>query len=241
VSVVCLAATACAFDTADSAEASQEENVGSVEQRLISNWNDGGFGANTVGLTNILTGVAWQYLNVNGSGVGVLCSGDPHFPCGGSNLENFTAPVPTSMIRAVGISRTSARVVGWYSVSGRPLFSVGTPTNLSANQALTTFTPPLVPGSATVRFSMDNLIEADNSDNTKWYYYWLDADGVSLWRSTSTTAATGGTVDGKVSVLAGPASTIRGIAFDSNHPSRILTYYGNGVLDFSSNSLNLAQ
>jgi hypothetical protein len=84
---------------------------------------------------------------------------------------------------------------------------------------------------------MSQLIEVDNSDNGRWYYYWQD--GSTVYRTTGT-SANGSAYSSAVAVTT-TGATILGIAFDSSTPARIYTFYTGGSLNVSTSSTNLAQ
>jgi hypothetical protein len=143
----------------------------------------------------------------------------------------------------MGIARTNSdHVLAWYSDGA---YSEGTSANLTQySGGRKVFTPGLKPNGQ--QFSMSQLIEADQSDNGKWYFYWQD--GNTVFRTTSSTAKSGGsgatavtTRCGSTPCVAPNPMAIVGIMFGSGSPARIHTYYADFWKSSSTNSLDLAQ
>lgn len=193
----------------------------------------------------------YQYWNIKGFGMtdpgtskrvymwlddGYYCFGDTGNPC--LDRYSYSSGVKNpSEISAVGIARNTNHVYAFYSDSS---VSQGTPDNLTFySNGTIPFKRPFVFGSATTRFSMSQLVEADNSDNGQWYYYWGGSDG-RLYRTVGTSNDASSASSAQV-VTAPRWGNIVGIAFGTGHPASVYTFYNNGHYNVSTTSLNLDQ
>jgi len=101
------------------------------------------------------------------------------YPCAMNHFNDpsyvypYAAPGQYADIRAVGIAlhTDNTPVFAWYANS---TVSKGTSDDLAKYAAPQPFTPAMKPNGTP--FTMDELIDADNPDNTdNWYYYWKDS------------------------------------------------------------------
>ncbi len=178
----------------------------------------------------------WTWYNdgtvCRGYGLADLCSHSSYEYSAPDN--NFNA------IRAVGIANNNSHVYAWYS---NGTVSHGHSSNLTAyntNGVPRTFYPPAKPGGGF--FAMSALVEADNSPNGHWYYYWKS--GSILYRTTGDSEHGDSHTLAKpvtVSTLHGGIDAIVGIAFVPGNPNTINTWYADGYVNMSTDSLNLAQ
>jgi hypothetical protein len=200
-----------------------DENIDQVEQEVFSGWTPGN--SMTVGMA-IFGANTYQWLQTQS-----VCRGPSSNPCSGTSSA-YGTPDSTSNIMGVGIAKNTSHVYAWFADS---TVSEGTSTNLSFYHAKQAFTRPSKVGGGL--FAMSALIEVDNSDNGSWYYYWQDGGTVYRTVGTSTNASS---VSSATAVTTS-GTPIVGIAFDSNIPARIYTFYSSGSLNVSTSSLNLAQ
>jgi hypothetical protein len=102
-------------------------------------------------------------------------------------------------------------------------------------------------------FSMNQLVDVDNSDNREWYYYWKDVNG-RIWRTVGTSdhssngSGNGSNPNGVELAInhVQDANSLWGISFAAvgSGPRPILAWYGSGIsgtVDRSSDSTNLNQ
>jgi hypothetical protein len=195
--------------------------IGELQQNIMrpGGWNGSAFAPITVGMSTTARDVTYEWTTTAYSNAGkyLVCRGTWFGTClYGTQYGYVTAASTPSQIKAVGISRTNGKVYAWYDYFGTPKFSEGTSDNLGALQ------PFNVPNGATI----NQLVEADMSDNGFWYFWWDLGSGVMRY-STSSTATNGGSLSGgNVTYL--QTATIVGMAFDGQVPAHINTFYSNG-------------
>ena len=229
-SIVCFASVffGCTAETFETAEDANE--VGETSQAVWMKWNDGGYGSGTVGLAyHNDFGFQWR-------SNGKVCKGPYKNPCSGT-VHNYSAPRSFEKILGIGIAKNTGWVYTWYSDG---TYSRGSFENLSEHDSNGNldFTRPFKPGSTTDRFLMSSLVEADNSDNGEWYFYWKTDN--KIFRTTGPSNNGDGYSKAKqATVLAD--TNILGIMFGQVSPAVIGTYYANGKLNVSSNSLILTK
>jgi hypothetical protein len=214
--------SACALDAGKAVPA--DESVGHVSQPVETwTWMPHPEMGRTIGIADITgpppsTTVAYQWFDT-----GRVCVGPRADIC--YIKETYIAPNNDfAAIRGIGVAKNTGRVYTWYA-DGK--VSAGTYKNLTAYNSKTLFNVPSKPGGGV--FTMDELIEVDNSDNGEWYYYWRDAAATDgrIYRTTGTsvtpTAYTGLTLVRKPYPN---AENIVGIAFGGGSPAALLVYYG---------------
>lgn len=232
VLALCVAATtgACSVEVG---EDSTSEQVGEVSQRLSWQWIDRQtspvWGERPAGMA--ISGSAVYSWRVNG----YKCVGTATDVCGGLGYAPTVYYWPTGMqIKGVGISKSNGRVYTWYrkNSDGTPWYSEGNSTNLQYYRGATSFT-------VAYGFNISDLIEADHSDNGKWYYYWRY--GFDVYRTTGTVS--NANVSGAVWVNTWPDPNVDiwGIAFGSQSPAQVYTWYSDHWYNQSTDSTNLNQ
>lgn len=213
-----------------------DEEVGLLQEALWKTWSASSQNPNqAVGMAIIdppsvpdVPQKLYMWLNT-----GVVCRGSDVSPC--LDTYNYSAPGNDfAAIRAVGIAKNTGQTYAWYSDS---TVSRGSSDNLTAHNGKLAFTRAANPGGGL--FTMNQLVEVDNSDNGSWYYYWLDAGGV-VWRTTGT-SGNSQSHSTAVQVTSPFTASIVGIAFGSTVPAELYTYYNDGWLNISTSSLNLSQ
>ena len=217
----------CALDAAPE---QQQETTSQVAERLWDGWTDGTGGNEIVGMAiapSTDKGFAWLV-------TGQYCRGTARNPCSDGFFPYSVPGTGYTAIRAVGIAKNTSHVYAWYSDS---TVSQGTSSNFQAYAGKLSFSRPAKPSGGT--FAMDDLIEADCSSNLEWYYYWVD--GSQLYRTIGTSRDASFYSAAQTVHLVDPATSIVGIAFDNNTTAKIWTYYSDGSLNISTNSLDLAQ
>lgn len=212
------------------------EDVGVIQQKVsVGSWTPGAFAPYTAGFAVAQnTGRTYHWTTLPfGSSNYLYCNSPSFSPCSDPNATvlGYASPTHPSHIRAMGISKSNGHVYAFYDVNttGGTGASVSEGVSNSLG-SLSTFTVP-------VGVSIDNLLEADMSDNGLWYFYWKV--GNQVFRSTSNTSTAGGTLSNvPVSVV---STNIVGLSFYTGSPALIFTYYGDSAssLTISTNSLNL--
>ncbi|HKO51608.1 MAG TPA: hypothetical protein VJV79_28055 [Polyangiaceae bacterium] len=239
--IISLMSVGCALNTGSEQAIPEEEAVSNTSAALNYGWN----------MTYMYDAYGYQYWNIRGFGMtdpghskrvymwlddGNYCHGDTGNPC----LSRYSYSSGTKNpweISAIGIARNTNHVYTFYSDS---TVSEGTPDNLTFySNGTAPFRRPFVYGSLVTRFSMSQLVEADNSDNGQWYYYWGGDDG-RLYRTVGTSRDASSAASAQV-VTAPSWRSIVGIAFGTGHPASVYTFYNSGRYNVSTTSLNLDQ
>jgi len=223
-------ALVCGLAFGCTVEVGEEEPTGNVEQESNVTWTTHSLSSLTVGMA-LSDGEGFQWLS-NSVGCRSSALSDP---CGGTAFFYSVPGNDFAAIRGIGRAKNTGHIFAWYSDS---TVTEGTASNFTA------FSGHKNPFAAGLRhnrnalFSMDELVEVDNSDNGLWYYYWRDSSDNTFWRTTGTSVNAGNTA-AQVTV-SGSHGQIVGIAFGPGSPAPVETFYADGTLNISHTSLDIA-
>jgi hypothetical protein len=241
----------CALDTEGEFDSDAAGSSGTEQQAVWrSGWQPTEWASQVVGMTyQTIHSPLYVYTWYDD---GWVCRGNVQIgSVKGTNLCNnsmyqYSAPNNDfKAIRGVGMARNTERMYYWYADS---TLSRGTSDNATAYSGKLPFARAAKPGGGT--FSMNELIEVDNSPNGQWYFYWKSASNGIVYRTTGTSDDADSNSGAQQVTVSSTHGYIVGIAFNewwycpsgcTVHNTPILTWYSDGTVNESTTSLNLAQ